>query len=642
MFTVYNLSKMLKRIIIIGLFLGIAAYNHPMLAQSQIDKVEPPHWWVGMNNDSLQILFYGEELFVENIVCDREDVTIVNYKNSDGGNYLFLNLLLRNAVSGILNFKIQTPDSIIQWSYFLKDRDKNSVHPLGLSQSDFIYLLMPDRFSNGDTTNDQISFMNQASISRDSLYERHGGDLQGIINHLDYLKELGVSALWLNPVETNDEFNESYHGYAITDHYKIDPRFGSNELYMYLIDEAHKRAIKIIRDVVFNHFGDQHALAKNPPDSSWINQWPSYTKSNFRASVILDPHASQKDKATFSNGWFDHHMPDMNYKNKELSTYMIQNSIWWVEEYKLDAFRIDTYIYPDQDFMKHWARSLKEEYPRLFLFAETWVHESSIQAYFAGGNKMNQGETYIDGVTDFQLYFAMQNALNQSFGWTNGVSQIYYKLVDDILYSRPENNVLFLDNHDLDRFYGVIDQDFEKFKVGIGLLFTLRGIPSILYGTEILMPYKGSHGIIRTDFPGGWPSDTLSKFTDENRTEIENEAFDYIKHLSHWRASSEAIKNGSLIQFIPTNGLYAYARISEDEVVLVIVNQGKKDILIDLNEYEEVLNGKIKAYDVIEQKSYFEKEELRIFPNKIRILSFKNNVQNNPTDIDRSSKRGHQ
>jgi glycosidase len=630
---------MIKNIIALGILFWIGNYNEPILAQSHVDKAEPPHWWVGMNNDSLEILFYGRDLFVEKISCDREDLIIENFKNSSGGDYLFINLLLKNTRSGMVNFKIQTQDSIIKWSYFLKDRDKSSKHPLGLSQSDFIYLLMPDRFSNGDSANDVIPSMNQHAISRDSLYERHGGDLQGVIDHLDYLKELGVSALWLNPVETNDEFNESYHGYAITDHYNIDPRFGSNELYKNLIEKAHKKDIKIIRDVVYNHFGDQHPLAKNPPDSSWINQWPTYTKSNFRASVMLDPHASEKDRATFSNGWFDHHMPDMNYKNKDLASYMIQNSIWWIEEYKLDAFRIDTYIYPDQDFMKLWGKRVKEEYPGIFLFAETWVNTSSIQAWFAGGNKLNQGETYIDGVTDFQLYFAIQSALNQKFSWTNGVSQIYYKLVDDVLYSHPENNVLFLDNHDLDRFYGVINQDIEKFKVGMGLLFTLRGIPSILYGTEILMPYKGSHGIIRTDFPGGWPNDPISKFTDENRTENENEAFNYIKQLAHWRSSSEAIKNGSLIQFIPTNGLYVYARISKSEVVLVLVNQSEKDISIDLDNYEEVLHGQRKAYDVIEQKSYFDKEELRIFPNKIRILSFKNDAKNSSTDSYKPSKR---
>ncbi len=616
------------RILLFILFLSINYLPQSTLAQSFIEKVEPPHWWIDMNNDSLQLLFYGNQLQIESISCDRDDVIISNYKCSENGKYLFVNLLLKNSKSGPLKFTIKSKGSIIERNYLLKNRDKNSNHPLGLDQSDFIYLLMPDRFSNGLNENDIFEKMNQNTISRDSLYERHGGDLQGLINHLDYIKELGVTALWLNPIETNDEIDESYHGYAITDHYSIDPRFGNAADYKRLVKESHKRGIKIIRDVVFNHFGDQHSLVKNPPDSTWINQWENYTKSNFRASVRLDPHASQKDIKEFSNGWFDRHMPDMNFKNKTLSTYMIQNSIWWVEEYNLDAYRIDTYIYPDQDFMKLWGKKMKEEYPDIFLFGETWVHESSIQAWFAGGNKLNQGETYLDGVTDFQLYYALKDALTQPYSWTDGVAQIYYKLVDDVLYNHPENNVLFLDNHDLDRFYGVIDEDFEKFKIGIGLLFTLRGIPSMLYGTEILMPYKGSHGIIRTDFPGGWKEDTINKFLSENRIEIENEAFNYVKLLSHWRKTSEAIKNGDLIQFIPKDGLYVYARVGEKEVVLVIVNQSDKSIDLELKNYDEVLQKTRKYYDVVEQKSYSEDENVNILPGKIRILTFRTNGKN--------------
>ena len=616
------------RIVLIILFFSI--YNLPKstLAQSFIEKVEPPHWWNEMKNDSLQLLFYGNELQVETIISDRNDVIISDYNSSENGKYFIVNLLLENTRSGLIHFKIKTKDSIIEWEYSLKEKDPESNHPLGLNQSDFIYLLMPDRFSNGDSENDVFENMNQHSINRDSLYERHGGDLKGVINHLDYIEELGVTALWLNPVETNDEIDESYHGYAITDHYSIDPRFGNADDYKRLVKESHKRGIKIIRDVVFNHFGDQHSLVKNPPESAWINQWENFTKSNFRASVRLDPHASQKDIKEFSNGWFDHHMPDMSYKNKTLSTYMIQNSIWWVEEYNLDAYRIDTYIYPDQGFMKLWGKRMKEEYPDIFLFGETWVHESSIQAWFAGGNKLNQGESYLDGVTDFQLYYALLNTLTQSYSWTNGVSQVYYKLVDDVLYQHPENNVLFLDNHDLDRFYGVIEEDFEKFKIGMGLLFTLRGIPSMLYGTEILMPYKGSHGIIRTDFPGGWEEDPINKFLSENRTEIENKAFNYVKLLSHWRKTSEAIKTGNLIQFIPKDGLYVYARVAEQEVVLVIVNQSNKELFPELENYDEVLQKTRKYYDVVEQKSYSEGENVNILPGKIRILTFRTNGKN--------------
>lgn len=592
-------------------------------AQDVINKVEPPHWWVDMKNDTLHLLFYGNNLDVSDVTSNRKDIIIGDFKTSLNGKYLFLDLILKYSVAGEVALKIKSHKKNIHWSYILKERT-NRI-PLGLNQSDLIYLLMPDRFSSGNEINDSFKNMNQVGINRDSIYERHGGDIEGIIQHLDYLEELGVGALWLNPVESNDQAHESYHGYAISDHYTVDPRFGSNSDYDNLVEEGHQRNIKMIRDVVFNHFGDQHALIKDLPDSSWVNHWDEYTRTTFRATTQLDPHASKGDKYIFSNAWFDHHMPDMNYKNKDLANYMIQNSIWWVEEYTIDAYRIDTYIYPDHDFMKRWAKSLKEEYPQLFLFAETWVHGSAIQAWFAGGNRLNQGETYLDGVTDFQMYYAINDALKESFGWNTGLSQIYYKLVDDVLYKNPENNILFLDNHDLDRFYGSIDQSWEDYKIGIGLLFTLRGIPSIFYGTEILMPYKGEHGIIRTDFPGGWENDSINKFNAEGRSEMEDMAFNYVKHLANWRKNSPAISSGELIQFIPKDDHYIFARISDEEVVLVIVNQGDKKMELKLKDYDEVLKSMRKYQIVLEQMSYMESEKVQILPNSIKILSFQSN-----------------
>ncbi len=612
----------MKNLII--LLLSALFYSHPsgLKGQDQLQKVEPPYWWTGMNNDTLHLLFYGNDIKIDAISCDKKDIIINNFKISNNGDYLFVDLILKDSSPGEITLNFNSKKKKQKWNYLLKERIKDSPYPQGLDQSDFIYLLMPDRFANGDTENDFFTTMKQPTINRDSLYERHGGDLKGILDHFDYIKELGVTALWLNPVETNDQELESYHGYAVTDHYKVDPRLGSNDSYKELVDLAHDNNIKMIRDVVFNHFGNNHPLTINPPDSSWINYWDEYTKTSYRASVRLDPHASQKDLERFDKGWFDHHMPDMNYKNKDLANYMIQNSIWWVEAFNLDAYRIDTYIYPDQNFMKLWGKAIKEEYPTLFLFAETWVHETSIQSWFVGGNKFDQGDTYLDGVTDFQLYYAINNALSQSQSWTQGSSQIYYKLVDDMAYVAPENNVLFLDNHDLDRFYGVVDQNFDKYKIGITLLFTLRGIPSMFYGTEILMPYKGEHGLLRADFPGGWKSDTLSKFTADHRTVLENEAYDFVQHLATWRKESEAIKNGKLIQFIPENGFYVFARVSENEVVLVIYNQNEYSIEIELSEYDEVLEGTRIYHSIIEDKSYSELEKVSILPKSIKVLSF--------------------
>ncbi|RLD23765.1 MAG: alpha-amylase, partial [Bacteroidetes bacterium] len=455
------------------LFCILICSNTITNAQIKADKIEPPHWWINMKNDTLHLIIYGSELTNLEVSLDKKDIKILDSREVESSKYLFLDLLIEKdskAEKFDITLKNKKKKTIIE--YELKSRDDSKHQNMGLDQSDLIYLIMPDRFANGDETNDVIKGTNQDYINRDTSLFRHGGDLQGIIDHTDYFNELGITALWLNPAEENDQPLESYHGYAITDFYAIDPRLGNNDLYKSMVDQLHKKEIKIIRDVVFNHFGYEHPLIQNLPDSSWIHHWEGYTRTNFRATLLLDPYASEYEKTEFSDGWFDHHMPDMNYNNKDLQNYMIQNSIWWIEEMDIDAYRIDTYAYPEQDFMKYWAKSVKAEYPGLFMFAETWVHGPAIQAWFAGGNKLNQGETYLDGVTDFQMYYAINNMLNNSYDWTEGVAEIYYVLAQDFLYEKPEQNVTFIDNHDLDRFYGVIDQDLKKFKMGISILMT--------------------------------------------------------------------------------------------------------------------------------------------------------------------------
>jgi len=603
------------------LFLIISTHFSNASAQMTVSRIYPPNWWVNMQNDTLHLMIYGNNLKNIEVGIDKKKIKILNQRENAHGNYLFLDLLIdKNIDPGNFTISFENKNEKTSIQYELKPRINSKHKMMGLDQTDFIYLIMPDRFANGNKSNDVIKGTNQESINRDSAFYRHGGDLQGIINHVDYLSELGVSALWLNPAEENDQPLESYHGYAITDHYTVDTRLGDNNLYKSLVTKLHENNIKIIRDVVFNHFGSEHPLIKNLPESSWINNWENYTRSNFRATTLLDPYASEYDKMQFSNGWFDHHMPDMNYSNIDLQNYMIQNSIWWIEEFDVDAYRIDTYAYSDQSFMKKWAEAIKKEYPDFFMFAETWVHSSSIQAWFAGGNKMNQGETSIDGVTDFQLYYALNKALNEPYGWTEGVSNMYYDLIDDILYVHPEKNVLFLDNHDLDRFYGVINQDFTKFTMGISLLLTMRGIPSLFYGTEILMPYTGSHGIIRTDFPGGWPDDTINKFEATGRTDLENEAFDYIKKLANWRKNSEAITKGKLMQFVPENGVWVYFRYTEEEIVMVVVNQNNNSVKLDLNRFDEVLKGKSEFVDITVDNELKSVSSLTLKPMHVHIF----------------------
>ena len=596
--------------------------NHSITnAQVEVNKIEPPHWWINMNNDTLHLIIYGSELSNLEVSLNKKDVKILDIREVSSSTYLFLDLLIsKDAEPEKFDITLKKKKKKLKIEYELKSRVKSKHQSMGLDQSDLIYLIMPDRFANGDESNDVIKGTNQDYINRDTSLFRHGGDLQGIIDHTDYFNELGITALWLNPAEENDQPLESYHGYAITDFYAIDPRLGNNELYKSMVDQLHQKDIKIIRDVVFNHFGNEHPLIKNLPDSSWIHHWDNYTRSNFRATTLLDPYASGYDKKQFSNGWFDHHMPDMNYNNKDLQYYMIQNSIWWVEEMDIDAYRIDTYAYPEQDFVKQWAKAVKKEFPDLFMFAETWVHSQAIQAWFAGGNKLNQGETYLDGVTDFQMYYAINNMLNNSYNWTEGVAEIYYVLAQDFLYQSPEQNVTFIDNHDLDRFYGVINQDIEKFKMGISILMTVRGIPSLFYGTELLMPYKGDHGLLRTDFPGGWKDDKVDKFYSSGRTDLESEAFDYIKKLAHWRKKSKAITNGKTMQFIPDDGVFVYFRYTDNEVIMIAVNQNSESVTIDLERYNEVLKGKNNFIDITDESQLNSMTSLILKPVHVHIF----------------------
>ena len=603
------------------LFCILIGSNQFTNAQVKASKIEPPHWWINMNNDTLHLIIYGSELTNIDVSLNKKDIKILDIREVKSSNYLFLDLLIsKDTKPEKFEITLKNKKKKTTIEYELKSRDKSKHQSMGLDQSDLIYLIMPDRFANGDETNDVIKGTNQDYINRDTSLFRHGGDLQGIIDHSDYFTELGITALWLNPAEENDQPLESYHGYAITDFYAIDPRLGNNDLYKLMVEQLHKKEIKIIRDVVFNHFGIEHPLIKDLPDSSWIHHWETYTRSNFRATTLLDPYASEYDKKQFSNGWFDHHMPDMNFNNKDLRNYMIQNSIWWIEEMDIDAYRIDTYAYPEQDFMQHWAESIKKEYPEFFIFAETWVHSQAIQAWFAGGNKLNQGETYLDGVTDFQMYYAINNALTKSYEWDKGVAEIYYVLAQDFLYQSPEQNVTFIDNHDLARFYGTINQDFEKFKMGISILMTVRGIPSLFYGTELLMPYKGDHGLLRTDFPGGWKEDEIDKFNSSGRSDLENEAFYYIKKLAHWRKTSEAITKGKTIQYIPNDGVFVYFRYTDNEVVMVAVNQNETAQTIDLDRYNEVLKGRNNFVDITDESQLNSMTSLILKPMHVHIF----------------------
>lgn len=568
-----------------------------------LERVEPSFWWVGMNNPKLQLVVHGNNIASRDVKLNYAGVSLKEVHKVENPNYLFLDLLISaDARPGKFNIEFQGKNQKkLSYTYELKDRDKSPNRIMGVTNKDFMYLIMPDRFANGDKRNDVIKGMQETALNRDSMYYRHGGDLQGIINHLDYLEDLGVTALWLNPVLENDQPKTSYHGYANTENYKIDPRFGDNALYKKLVDESHARGIKVIKDLVHNHFGSQHWILKDMPSKDWVHNWPEFTKSSFKDQVLFDPYASEADKKIMTDGWFDGHMPDLNQKNDFVKNYLTQSHIWWIEYAGLDGFRLDTYAYNDPEFMAEWAKLIKAEYPRFTFFAETWVHGIPNQAFFTQGNTINRGfDTELPGVTDFQTLWGINETLNGKFGWNDGVNKLYTTIASDFMYQDATRNVVFLDNHDLSRFYSVIGEDFDDYKSGIAWLLTTRGIPQLYYGTEILMKnFSNPDGLVREDFKGGWAGDKENKFTAQGRTQKENEAFNFVRTLANYRKKNEVLQTGKLMQYVPENGIYVYFRYNADKTVMIVMNTNDTVSDLSLKRFNERLDGFNSALNII-------------------------------------------
>ena len=422
-----------------------------------------------------------------------------------------------------MNFKDADKTNTVDWSLNKRREGRGTKFAQGVTSSDLIYLLMPDRFSNGDHSNDKVPGMRDQSLNRDSIYYRHGGDLQGVINHLDYLQDLGITTIWMTPVIENDMRNRTEHGYAFTNEYKIDPRLGGEEAYKRLSDSLHKRGMKLIQDAVYNHVGSENIFFLDPPVKDWVHQWPTYTNTTFKDQCLFDPYASQTDKKIMSDGWFTKQMPDLNQSNPFVANFLIQHAIWSVEEFGVDGWRIDTYIYNDLDFMNRCNQALVDEYPKITMFGETWVHGVPNQSYFCENNYDIPFKSNLTGTIDFQeLFYGITPALNDAFGWTDGVNKLYTTTAQDFVYKDPMNEVIFLDNHDLPRFFSVIKEDIDKYKMALAWLMTFRGIPEMYYGSEILMTgFTNPDGNVRLDFKGGWKEDSVNKFTplEERRTE---------------------------------------------------------------------------------------------------------------------------
>jgi glycosidase len=585
----------MKKIFSIFYFLFLIPY----FSFSQTDiKCYPSNWWTGMKWNKVQVMLHGDAVGnATSFTISYPGVQLKKINKVENKNYVFLDVLITTtAKPGIVKI---TPSGLTDNSavnFELKTRRSGSFAQ-GVTSSDFIYLLMPDRFSNGDSTNDRIAGMRDQSLNRNEIFERHGGDLQGIINHLDYLKDLGVTTLWMTPVIENDMPNRTEHGYAFTDHYTIEPRLGGAVMYKKLSDELHKRGMKLIQDAVYNHVGLYHFTVQDLPMKDWLHQWPSFTQPNYKDQTLFDPHVAQVDKKQMLDGWFTNEMPDLNQGNPYVANFLIQHAIWSVEEFGVDGWRIDTYIYLDLDFMNRCNKALTDEYPHITMFGEAWVTGTANEAYFTQNNINGPFKSNLIGVTDFQCLFdGIQPAVKQP---ADGVNRLYQTLSNDFLYKNPMNNVIFLDNHDMTRFFSEVGEDVAKTKMGIAWLLTERGIPQLYYGTEILMKgIKNPDGWVRLDFPGGWDGDSKNTFTKQNMNDDELSVLDYTKRMATFRKNSSAIKTGKLMQYVPNNGVYVYFRYDNNQTVMCVMNTNDQSATIDLSRFSERMSGYTKALDV--------------------------------------------
>ena len=598
------MKKVTFSIVLVSVFLFLFSFNYKLQAQNI--ETYPTNWFVQMKWNKVQVLFRSTsmDLSKAKISTTYSGVKIQSLNHFKNSHYVAANLVIASTakvgdIQFVLNNGIQT--ETVSWPLKARRPGKGTLFAQGVNQSDFIYFLMPDRFSNGDLKNDRLTGLKDQTLNRDSIYHRHGGDLQGVKNHLDYLQQMGVTTLWMTPVIENDMPNRTEHGYAFTNHYVIEKRFGGQAAYLQLSDALHQRGMKLIQDAVYNHVGRFHFLVQDAPDPNWLHQWPRYTQTNYKDQTQFDPYGAKVDFKKMVDGWFTTEMPDMNHQNEFVSNFLIQHALWSVETFGIDAWRIDTYIYNDLTFMNHCNQVLNEEYPRLTSFGECWVHGVSNQAFFVENNIQNAFKSNLQGSADFQtLFYGIQPALNEKPSWDGGVIKLYNTLANDFLYKDATRNVIFLDNHDMTRALSSFGESIPKLKMGVAWLLTCRGIPQLYYGTEVLMKgISNPDGLVRLDFPGGWVGDTKNAFTGAGLTQDEKSMLEYTRTLGNFRKSSSAIKTGKLMQYLPDNGLYVYFRYDEKQTVMCVMNTSTENKKVDLSHFEERTSGFKTGKDIV-------------------------------------------
>ena len=598
--------------LIITLFIFLIGI--PMFAQKvSVERIDPPFWWAGMKNPKLQLMVYGNNISDTKPIIEYNGVQLKEIINVESQNYLFLNIVINeNAKPGTFNILFNNGKiTKAKYSYELKARDSNPNLHRGFDNSDVIYLLMPDRFSNGNPENDDMPDMLEKA-NRINPLGRHGGDIAGIDNKLEYLADLGITAMWINPLLENNMPTQSYHGYAVTDLYKIDPRYGTNKDYKKLVENAHSKGIKVIMDMIFNHLGTGYYWQDDLPMQDWYNQWPEFTRSNYHGGVVSDPHASEYDYNKMVKGWFDVTMADLNQDNELMAKFLIQNSIWWIEYAGLDGIRQDTYPYPYKDFMALWMQRVLEEYPDFNVVGEVWLSFPPAVAYWLNNNTNKDGyQSNLTDVFDFPLMYAMSKAFNENEGWSTGTAQLYETISQDFVYSNPDALVTFADNHDGDRFFTKINKDIDKFKLAMAFMMTTRGTPQLYYGTEILMEGNEhkSHGDIRKDFPGGWVDDENNAFTREGRTAEQKDAFNFLRRLLNWRKSNATVQYGKLTHYIPENGVYVYFKEYKNNTIMVLLNNTTEVKSVDLSRFSESIGDNTKGRSALTRQGW---EELKI------------------------------
>ena len=597
------------------------------ISNAQIDKVEPPFWWSDMNLSEVQIMFYGKNI-AQNEVSVSNGLTIKSIQKTENPNYLFVTIDTKNIMAQEFVFTFKNGKKSFTQNYAVKERRENSKYRKSYDSSDVIYLIMPDRFANGNPNNDNSKSTKEIA-NRSLPGGRHGGDIEGLIKNLDYIKELGATAVWPTPLCEDNDDNYSYHGYGQSDVYKIDPRYGTNEEYVKLSAELHQRGMKNIMDYVTNHWGWKHWMYNDLPTYNWIHQFPGYSQSNYRMTTQFDKNASKVDTKQCMDGWFVPSMPDLNQSNPLVLNYLTQNAIWWIEYADLDGFRVDTYSYNDKEGISKWTKAITDEYPHFNIVGEVWMHDQAQMSYWQKDSKIGAIQSYnsnLPSVMDFTLHDAIGNVFNEDRqSWDRGMIQVYDNFANDFLYPNPNNLLVFAENHDTGRFNEIYKSDFKKYQIAMTLIATVRGIPQLYYGSEIGM--KGDKGKgdadIRRDFPGGWNGDANNAFTKQGRTAEQQKFFEFSSKLFTWRKSKEVIHSGKTTHYVPDNNVYVYFRYNEKETVMVIINNNSEKQTLKTNRFKESIQNLKSGKEVLSGTTFDLNNTIEIEGKSALILELK-------------------